>query len=444
LEDYVVLKNDFRCGFLLLKPLHVWVLLLLFSSSGWSHAQATEESVLHLPDALTRALSDNPGLAEMQERYEALTHIAPQKGSLPDPIVSLNAANFPADDFDIHQENMTQLKFGVSQMFPFPGKLSLNKDIALFEAEAALHSVDEMRLNLEMKVAVTWWEIYFLDRSLETVATNQALLRQFVDIAKVKYKVGKGLQQDVLLAQLELSKLLDNEIRLKSMRELRVIRLNVLMNVSPDTPALLPVMMPQPAGTVADSPDLYRRAMENRPVLAQEEASISASESRPALAKKAYYPDFNLGVTYGNRQEDDFGRSRQDFLSVMLSLNIPLYAGTKQSQAVEQRTREVARDRYSLVDQKNLVYSIILNSLTDYSQAAEQLDLFENGIVPQARQTVESMLAGYQVNQVDFLNLVRSQVTLFNYELRYWKAFTELNQSIVRLKAAVGVENIYE
>ena len=88
--------------------------------------------------------------------------------------------------------------------------------------------------------------------------------------------------------------------------------------------------------------------------------------------------------------------------------------------------------------------SSISNSVTELNQATEQLYLFGEGILPQARQTVESMLAGYQVNEVDFLNLVRSQVTLLNYELQYWKAFTEINQSVARLSAAVGEENIYE
>ncbi len=83
-------------------------------------------------------------------------------------------------------------------------------------------------------------------------------------------------------------------------------------------------------------------------------------------------------------------------------------------------------------------------ALTDYKRSTDQVNLFGGGIIPQARQTVESMLAGYQVDEVDFLNLVRSQVTLFNYELQNWKAFTEVNQSITRLKAAVGEENIYE
>ena len=380
----------------------------------------------------------------MQERYEELTHIPPQVSSLPDPVVSVNALNFPWDSFDPNQEPMTQLQLGVSQMFPFPGKLALREDIALFEAEAALYSVEEMRLNLAMNVSVTWWEIFYLDRSLETVLKNQTLLRQFVEVARKKYEVGEGLQQDVLLAQLELSKLLDTEIQLKSLREQRTIRLNVLMGVSPEIPVELPATMPKLSTAVASEPTLYQRAESARPLLMQEQAAINASESRLALAKKEYYPDFKLGVAYSNREEDTLGRSRKDFLSIMLSVNVPLYAGTRQSQAVQQHTREVARNRYSLIDQKNLVHSSIASTVANYDQACEQLDLYGEGIVPQAKQTVQSMFAGYQVNEVDFLNLVRSQTTLFNYELLYWKAFTEVNQSIARLEAAVGEENVYE
>lgn len=419
-------------------------LVLLLGSFSRAAASAELEPVLTLAEARSNALSSNPGLAEMQERYEALTHIAPQVSSLPDPVVSLNAMNLPWDSFDVNQEPMTQMQVGVSQMFPFPGKLSLREDVAVFEADAALHSVAEMRLNLDMTVSLTWWEIYFLDRSLETVIKNKSLMRQFIKIARTKYEVGNGLQQDVLLAQLELSKLLDREIQLKSMRENRVIRLNVLMDQLPDLPMQLPTVMPPFSGTVASESNLYERARLARPLLMQEKAVINASESRLALAEKEYYPDFMVGMAYGKRDEDAFGRSRKDFLSVMLSINIPLYAGSKQSEAVKQRARELAKNRYSLVDTRNMVMSSISSSVTDYEQAKEQLDLYGNGILPQARQTVESMLVGYQVNEVDFLNLVGSQITLLNYELLYWKAFTEISQSAARIRAAVGEENIYE
>jgi cobalt-zinc-cadmium efflux system outer membrane protein len=427
------LVTCYLCGF-----------VLFFSSFFVLPVYAQNTPVLQLSDARARAMGNNPGLAMMRERYEALTHIAPQVSSLPDPVLSLNALNLPWDNLDLHQEPMTQLQLGISQTFPFPGKLALNEEIAVFEAEAAAYSVEEMRLNLDMNVTVTWWEIFYLDRAIETVLKNQAVFRQLVGVANKKYEVGEGLQQDVLLAQLELSKLLDTEIQLKAIREQRVIRLNVLMDTSPATPEKLPSSMPVFSGLLAPHAILYRRAEEARPLLQGEQSTIDASQSRLALAEKSYYPDFKVGLAYGNREKDQLGQSRQDFVSIMLSVNIPLYAGTRQSQSVKQQRRELARSRYSLLDQKNLVFSSIATAITEYQQASAQMVLYEGGIVPQARQTVESMLAGYRVNQVDFLSLAGSQTTLLNSELLYWKSFSEIHQSIARLTAAVGEDEIYE
>lgn len=440
--------NDYaRCATLIarVKPIVKALGLTAFallSSSLFAFGQG--DSVLLLQEARARGVANNPGLAMMRERYEALTHIAPQVSSLPDPVVSLNAMNLPWDNFDLNQEPMTQIQLGISQVFPFPGKRSLNEDIAVFEAEAAAYSVEEMRLNLDMNITETWWDIFYLDRAIETVHNNQSVLRQLVEVANVKYEVGEGLQQDVLLAQLELSKLLDTELQLSAIREQHTIRLNVLMAAAPEAPVALPSTMPPPAGVIAPVAFLYSRAEDVRPLLQREQATVEASASRLALAEKAYYPDFKVGVAYGNRERNELGESRQDFVSVMLSVNIPLYAGSRQSQSVQQQRRELSRSRYSLIDQKNLVFSSIAAAATDYRKASEQMLLYDTGIVPQARQTMASMLAGYRVNQVDFLSLARSQNTLFNSELLYWKAFAEAHQSIARLTAAVGGGNVYE
>lgn len=113
---------------------------------------------------------------------------------------------------------MTQLQFGISQRLPFPGKLSLKQGAAEQEAEAAGDDVKELRLKLRRDVEVRWWRLFYLDRALAIVAANQNLLRQFVEIAKTCYIVGQGLQQDVLLAQLELSRLVDLHLQLESSR----------------------------------------------------------------------------------------------------------------------------------------------------------------------------------------------------------------------------------
>jgi outer membrane protein TolC len=422
-----------------------WVLVLTLTLAVAAGAEESEQrpapDFLTIEAAIATAIDGNPSLAEMQARYEALAEIPSQLGTLPDPVISLNAMNLPTDTFDLDQEAMTQMQIGITQAIPFPGKLALREGASEYEALAAGFSVDEVRLRLIRNVRSSWWQLYFLDRSLEIVDSNQDLLRQFVEVAKTKYEVGDGLQQDVLLAQLELSKLIDRKIKLQAVRKNQAIQLNALMDVPPNDAVVLPPKVSTRIPGIADDETLYRRAETIRPLLRQKESDIHAAQSRLELARKQYYPDFKLGVAYGNRSGDNpppRSGSRSNFLSVMVSFNLPIYSKRKLDRAVSQRSLELRKKRYSLRDEWGVVRSEISTASTDYFEARELFKLFQSGIVPQARQTVASMLAGYQVNEVDFLNLVGSQVTLLNYEVQYWKALTEANQALARLSAAVG------
>jgi len=420
--------------------------LVLVANSAYASEQI-QEDLLSVRTAVEIAIRDNPNLAEMQARYEALAEVPSQVGALPDPMVNLNAMNFPTDTFDRDQEAMTQTQIGFSQVFPFPGKLSLKEEAAEYDALAAGHTVEEVSLQLIKNVKGKWWKLYYLDRALETVDMNQTLLRQFITVAKTKYETGKGLQQDVLLAQLELSKLIDQKIQLQVIRRNQTIQLNILMDRPANDVVSLPDQVSKTMPDIVDENVLYQLAESTRPRLKQMETQIEAAQSRLDLAKRDYYPDFKLGVTYGDRTGDNplpRGGARSDFVSVMVGVKIPLYAGRKQSKAVSQKRSELQTNRYALLDEKGLVMAAISTAVTDYHRAKQQFSLFGSGIVPQAQQTVASMLVGYQVSEVDFLNLVRSQLTLFNYELQYWKAFSDAKQALARLEAAVGEESVYE
>lgn len=420
--------------------------LVIVTSTAYANGYDSS-SLLAESSAVEAAVLNNPNLAEMQARYEALSEIPSQVGTLPDPMVNLNAMNFPVDTFDRGQEAMTQAQIGFSQVFPFPGKLGLKEEAAEFDALAAGHTVEEVRLQLIRNVKSQWWQLYYLDRALETVDINKTLLRQFITVAKTKYETGKGLQQDVLLAQLELSKLIDQKIQLQAIRRNQTIRLNILMDKPANDILSLPDKVSKTMPNIVDENVLYRLAESARPRLKQMETQINAAQSRLDLARRDYYPDFKLGVTYGDRTGDNplpRGGARSDFVSVMVGVKIPLYAGRKQSKAVSQKRSELQINRYALLDEKGLVMAAISTAVTDYHRAKQQFSLFGSGIVPQAQQTVASMLAGYQVSEVDFLNLVRSQMTLFNYELQYWKALSDAKQALARLEAAVGEESVYE
>ena len=413
-----------------------------------SHAAETSPSVILTEEAaVSIAIRDNPRLAEVTARFQALSEIPSQVGSLPDPMISFNAMNLPADTFNRRQEQMTQLQVGFSQDFPFPGKLNLKEEAAEFDAQAAGFSVEELRLQLIKNVKGNWWQLFYMDRALETVATNQELLRQFIAVATTKYETGKGLQQDVLLSQLELSKLMDQEIQLQAIRRNQEIALNILMDKPATDSIVLQREVSKVMPKIASESELYQKAEAVRPSLREKETQIEAAQSRLELARRDYYPDFKLGVLYGDRAGNNplpRGDERADFVSLQLGVKIPLYFGRKQAKAVSQKSLEVQKNRYALIDERARVTAAISSATTDYLRSSQQYSLYGNGIVPQAQQTVQSMLAAYQVNEVDFLNLVRSQITLFNYELQYWKALSDANQALARLEAFVGEENIYE
>jgi len=396
--------------------------------------------ILTLAEAERLALKVNPGLASMASRARAIAEIPPQVGTLPDPHLAFDSVNLPVDTFSTAQENMTQLRVGLSQEIPFPGKLRIREEAARFEAESASFDVVETSLRLVRNVHISWWNLFYLDRALEIIKRNEQLLRQFIRIAETKYKVGEGLQQDVLLAQVELSKLLDIDIRLVGARRNEQARLNKLLNRPTYLAVRLPGKVEEALPQMPPEIELHRIALKARPLLASQSERIKAAEKRVDLADLDYYPDFKIGAGYGFRQGNNTGRtsSRADFLSLGVSLNLPIYTSTKQDRALAQRKAEVAKEEFALRDDTEAVWSEASTALADYIKTKDQASLFKTGIIPQASQTVDSMLAGYQVNKVDFLNLVRSQITLYNYETLYWKALTGARQSLARLEAAIG------
>lgn len=402
---------------------------------------------LTLTTALARVDLENPSLAEMSARAEAMAAIPSQAGSLPDPMVSFSSLNLPTDSFSVDQEAMTQMQFGISQQIPYPGKLALKENIAGYMADAANSNVDELRLKIKRDVKILWWQLFFLDRSLEVIEINKTLVKQFIEIAQTKYKVGQGLQQDVLLAQLELSKLIDRKIQLVSSRKQEQARLNALLNKPVSAVIVLPDIntINTSLSQLKSAEALIQLAKDNRPALHENTILIDAAKARKQLAERELLPDFTIGAAYGFRQGNNpTGDSRSDLLSFKIGITVPLFAKHKQKMAISQRGSEIKQQQYAMQDRWLAIQADITSSLADYERTQQQVSLFNTGVIPQAHQTVASMLAGYQVNKVDFLNLIRAQITLYNYQISLWQTISEGHSILAKLVAAVGEDTIYE
>ncbi len=408
-----------------------------------TQASSSNQSLLTINLAIERALAGNPGLAEIKARSEALAAIPPQAGSLQDPTISFDMLNVPTRSFNLHKEEMTMLGVGISQAIPFPGKLALREKIAEQEALAAADSVDEARLRLIREVKQSWWRLFYYDRALSVLDEAEHFYSQLIAIAQAKYKVGKGSQQDVLLAQLELSKLKEEKLNLISMRHTQDARFNILLDRVPELSIRIPTVAEVKLPALVES-SLQDKALQYRPLFAQHRKMLEAAESRVDLAKQDFYPDFTVGAGYANRQNTQTGQVRSDFASVQLSMNLPIYADRKQAKAVDQRQSELLQEQYALQDEHHKIQAEIAVNAAEYQHGKEKLLLLEHEIIPQAQETVNSLLAGYQVSQTDFSDLLRTQLSLFEYQTQYWQTLVGTQESLAKLSAEVGEELSHE
>ena len=342
----------------------------------------------------------------------------PQAGSWPDPSLSLNIANFPFSRADFTIDPMTQKQISLSQTIPFPGISTLKEQIASKESEIFSHRVKDSKNNIVKNVSQTFYDIYLIDKSISITLKNKQILNDFISIASKKYEVGGGLQQDVLKAHVEMSKLLDKLIMLRRNRKAATAQLNALLN-RPIGMDLGPVEDQSHQAVELDVLSLQQTAAVNYHMLMIGKAEIQRKETVSALAGKQYWPDITFDVTYGQRQ------TRRDFFSAQVTVNLPLWQSRKQDKNVEETLADLRAAEVAYEDSKNTTNAKVAVLVEKLEETDERLKLFHEVIIPQAAQALNSAVSGYQVNKVDFLTLLNNQITLFAFELDYYRLLTE-------------------
>ena len=420
--------------------LAVFILIHIVVNASVAYSQSTDE-VLKLNDLISHALEQNPQLRSMYSAIEVDSAKIPQAGSLPDPVLSLNLMNLPSNSFAFDQEPMTGKQIGLMQQFPFPGKLSLQEDISSEGVAIATSNYQEYRNKIIQDIKICYYDLFFIDKSIEITEKNQTLLKECTEIAKSRYEVGNGLQQDVLKAQVELSKMIEKLIQLGQKRQAKQAQVNTILN--------------QPVNTSLGKPEelhyisleknldsLQTIAALNRPLIRSWESMREQSLLKVDLAKKDYWPNFSIFLAYTQRDELQNGSPGYDFFSGGISLNLPIYSGRKQSKKVEETMyhKNMIDERYQQI--LNQIDFELENKLTSAQKNAKLVELFKTGIVPQASQSLQSAMTGYQTDKVDFLTLINNQITLFNYELDYYRVLSDYNKDLASLEFLTGTQLI--
>ncbi|KAA3616781.1 MAG: TolC family protein [Calditrichaeota bacterium] len=414
------------------------VTLIISVFIGISISQDIKSTIV-LDDLIVEGIANNPQLHAFYTKSQADLAKIPQAGSLPDPMISLNILNLPTDNYVFDQEPMTGKQVAIKQKFPFPGKLGLKEQIAQKGADVSNANWQELKIQLIRNIKSTYYDLYFVDEAISTTEKNRELLVEFVNIAEQKYTVGKGVQQDVLKAQVELSKMLDRLINLKQKREKIEARLNALLNRKINQPFGKTEKISYQELKI-DQETIEQLILQKRPLFSAWQLRIEQNDKKVALAKKQYWPDFSFFAAYSQRDVLQNGMGGADFLSAGITLDIPLYFWRKQRKQVEEKQLFRKSIEHSYGNIKLKTFSALDNAITDLAKNDERLELYETGIIPQAAQSLQSAMIGYQTDKVDFLTLVNNQMTLFNLELEYERILSEYNKNIAELEYLAGGE----
>ncbi len=409
----------------------LWAAAILAGVCGTAMAEET----LILNELIDEAVAQNPEIVSFKMRTEALKAAVPQAGALDDPMISIGVDNVPVNDPSFDEFLPTSKILGISQKFPFPGKLALKEEVAEKRAETAEAVYQNKITEIIARVKAAYFDLYFVTKSIQINERNRELLKGLSEIAATKYSVGRGLQQDVLKAQVELSKILDELIVLRQKKETSKARINILLNRLPQSP------LPDPGDPAVTTfnfslEELQEMAMKSSFPLQGIQKVIESNEAALAFAKKQYYPDFNFAVKYKQREEGSNFRG-DDWFSASVSMNIPLYYKKKQDFGVIEAEFNLARAHSRYQEIRNQVLFKVKDAYEEIRKGEELIRLYEEGFLPQARQSLDSAISGYQVDKVDFLTLVDNQLTLLKFELAYYRTLTSYEKELAELEEVV-------
>lgn len=418
------------------KKIIVFSFIMVFLSSVAAISQELESRKTVLSELIQAALSENPQIKAAEQEWQASLERIPQVKALPDPLLSYSHFGQSIETRLGPQRN----KISVSQMFPFFGKLSIKGDVAHSQAWIIEAQYRAVKADVMLKMKQAFFSLYWFDKALKISQEEKEVLQRLVRVAQKKYETGQATQQDVLKAQLEISKVLDKILLLKQGRKAIVAEMNALLNRPAETSVEIVDEVEVP-GIQFELAELYEWAKESRPELIKVQHLIAKNEKSLKLAKKNYLPDFRVMFDYidiggGTTTSPEDGRNAW---MGSIGINIPIWRKKLRAAEAEEATKiKASENLYRNIENETL--SRVNELFFEVKTIEEQIKLYQYSLLPQAEQSFKASEIGYLAGKVDFLNLLESERMILMIKTGYHKAISDLRKSLARLERIVGKE----
>jgi outer membrane protein TolC len=396
-----------------------------------SHSQSNVPPIM-LDEAEQIALQANPEIRVAARKVVTTEAHISGAGALDDPSVMYRSWQVPLKQ--PWNYNAAMNMFMVGQTFPGPGKRALRSQIAGDAVTVAKSDLEAKKREISAEVRKAFYDLLRNNDELRVHDEQVAIARQAFEAARIKYSVGKVPQQDVLKAQVALTKLVEHLVMLEQDAELSRATLNTLLGRTPDsplevageytTPALLPTLA-----------DLQQIAMQSRPELLAATAAVKQSRDEVSLARKQYTPDFSANVGY---MLSPSGSQFRNNYMIEGSMTLPWLNPRKHDSEISE-AQAMVQERQAEFDAMRLaVLRQIQDALVRANSAKRLVDLYQKSLRPQSETTLRSTVIAYENDRTDVLNLLDSQNTTLDVDYAYFRSLADFEQRMAELELAVG------
>jgi outer membrane protein TolC len=375
----------------------------------------------------------NPEIQAARHAVEAKRARIPQAGAWPDPTLSLSYAGNALPPFTVMRADPSSVRqLMAEQTIPYPGKTHLRTEIAAREADAETLAYEAVGRRIAGEAKQAYFDLAYVDQGLAIFERRQELLERIEQVTEIRYSVGKAAQQDILRAQLEISRLAARRTLLDQQRRTLEAQINSLRNVSIDS-LLGETTEVRPSAFAYTQDELQAAAQANYPVLKQRRTVVDQNRLSIDLARKDVRPDFTVGYSYMQRD------GLPDMYGITLSTSLPLFRHRKQDMAIAEAAANLESARQMEASELTLLRYQVKQDFLEVQASEQLLKLYSQGILKQSSLTFESSISSYETGGVDFLNVLSNFLAVIDSELDQHEQVRNHEKALARLEEVTGL-----
>lgn len=398
-----------------------------------------------LNQLIEQAISMDASREQYYAQSSALRDMGAASATLMDPKIKLGIGGLPVNTFKFDQDPMTNISVGLMQQFERGSTLSLMETKANQQADGMGYQINARELEVANSMTQLWLELGYQQAAEEIIKENKSLLSELSNLIQSNYAIGKNEVQDLLNAQLQISKLEDNLQANEQTQQRIVAQFSTWLGVSwlseqPSLKATNHLNWEELTKRLKTSPGSeHYNLLNQNPMVKMAQAAIAANETQVDIAGEAYKPQFGIEVMYAYRQANGMnGQPAPDLLSAYLTLDIPLFTGKKQDKtyAASQYQVGAAKSQKSLLlTQMNATVNALI---VDKTNLEERIERYQLTLIEQAKARTKAVERGYENNTVQFNDVISATRDELTLKLERQRLVTDLNIVKSNLASLLG------